>query len=101
MRIGRDHIASTVYTIAFAYVGAALPLLLMVALVQNTLIDTLTSGAIAEEVVRTLVGSIGLVLAIPITTAVAVLVVGADARPAPAAAAIALTAVGPRGGGPE
>ncbi|WP_227423682.1 YibE/F family protein [Pengzhenrongella sicca] len=78
MRIGRDHIASTVYTIAFAYVGAALPLLLMVALLQNSFIDTLTSGEIAEEVVRTLVGSIGLVLAIPITTAVAVLVACAD-----------------------
>lgn len=84
MRIGRDHIASTVYTIAFAYVGAALPLLLMVSVLQNTLVDTLTSGEIAEEVVRTLVGSIGLVLAIPITTAVAVLVVRADPRPSTA-----------------
>jgi uncharacterized membrane protein len=78
MRIGRDHIASTVYTIAFAYLGAALPLLLMVALLKNSFFDTLTSGQIAEEVVRTLVGSIGLVLAIPITTAVAVLAVSAD-----------------------
>jgi uncharacterized membrane protein len=78
MRIGRDHIASTVYTIAFAYVGASLPLLLMVALLDNSFVDTITSGGIAEEVVRTLVGSIGLVLAIPITTAVAVLVVSAD-----------------------
>ncbi|RYV52940.1 YibE/F family protein [Pengzhenrongella frigida] len=82
MRIGRDHIASTVYTIAFAYVGAALPLLLLVAMLENSFVDTLTSGEIAEEVVRTLVGSIGLVLAIPITTAVAVLVVSADDAPA-------------------
>lgn len=80
MRIGRDHIASTVYTIAFAYVGAALPLLLLVSLLAVPLGHTLTSGEIAEEVVRTLVSSIGLVLAIPLTTAVAVVAVGADAR---------------------
>lgn len=80
MRIGRDHIASTVYTVAFAYLGAALPLVLLVSMSDRPLLDSLTSGEIAEEVVRTLVGSIGLVLAIPLTTAVAALVVGA-ARP--------------------
>jgi len=80
MRIGRDHIASTVYTIAFAYVGAALPLLLMVSLLSVPLGHTLTTGEIAEEVVRTLVSSIGLVLAIPLTTAVAAVVVSADRR---------------------
>jgi uncharacterized membrane protein len=79
MRIGRDHIASTVYTVAFAYVGAALPLVLLVSLSDRALLGTLTSGEIAEEVVRTLVGSIGLVLAIPATTAVAALVVGGAA----------------------
>jgi uncharacterized membrane protein len=77
MRIGRDHIASTVYTIAFAYAGAALPVLILVSLYDRALIDTLTSGELAEEVVRTLVGSIGLVLAIPVTTAIAVAVVKA------------------------
>ncbi|TKV28027.1 YibE/F family protein [Arthrobacter sp. NamB2] len=77
MRIGRDHIASTVYTIAFAYAGAALPVLILVSLYDRALIDTLTSGELAEEVVRTLVGSIGLVLAIPLTTLLAVLVVKA------------------------
>ncbi|WP_418275585.1 YibE/F family protein [Isoptericola jiangsuensis] len=75
MRIGRDHIASTVYTIAFAYVGAALPLLLTVWLLDQSPLMSLTSGEIAEEVVRTLVGSIGLVLAIPVTTAIAAVVV--------------------------
>jgi uncharacterized membrane protein len=75
MRIGRDHIASTVYTIAFAYVGAALPLLMLVWLVDQSPVTALTSGEIAEEVVRTLVGSIGLVLAIPVTTAIATLTV--------------------------
>lgn len=80
MRIGRDHIASTVYTIAFAYAGAALPVLILVLLYDRPLLDALTTGQLAEEVVRTLAGSIGLVLAVPATTAVAVLVVKATAR---------------------
>lgn len=75
MRIGRDHIASTVYTIAFAYVGAALPLMLLVAVFDRSFIEIVTAQEIAEEVVRTLVGSIGLVAAIPLTTAIAALVV--------------------------
>jgi uncharacterized membrane protein len=82
MRIGRDHIASTVYTIAFAYVGASLPLLMMVWLVDQSPGTALSSGEIAEEVVRTLVGSIGLVLAIPVTTAIATLTVPGPADPA-------------------
>lgn len=74
MRIGRDHIASTIYTIAFAYTGAALPVLLLVQVYQLPLGLTLTSGQFAEEIVRTLVGSIGLVLAIPLTTVIAAVV---------------------------
>ncbi|MDQ0679354.1 putative membrane protein [Arthrobacter pascens] len=77
MRIGRDHIASTVYTIAFAYAGAALPILIIVMLYNRPLGETLTSAELSEEVIRTLVGSIGLVLAIPVTTLIAVLVVKA------------------------
>ena len=87
MRIGRDHIASTVYTIAFAYAGSALPVLLMVSLYDQQLLTALTGVELAEEIVRILVGSIGLVLAIPVTTAVAVAVVKATgkvpARPEP------------------
>lgn len=79
MRIGRDHIASTVYTIAFAYVGAALPTLMFVSLYGNGVGYTLTTQDIAEEVVRTLVGSIGLVLAVPLTTLIGALVVSSDA----------------------
>lgn len=79
MRVGRDHIASTVYTIAFAYAGASLPVLILMSLYERPLFATLTSGELAEEIVRTLVGSIGLVLAIPITTLIAVLVVKATA----------------------
>ncbi len=77
MRIGRDHIASTVYTIAFAYAGAALPILIIVMLYERPLGETLTSAELSEEVVRTLVGSVGLVLAVPVTTLIAVLVVKA------------------------
>lgn len=74
MRIGRDHVASTIYTIAFAYVGASVPILLLLELYQLSLVRTLTGGVFAQEIVRTLSGSIGLVLAIPLTTAVAAVV---------------------------
>jgi uncharacterized membrane protein len=69
MAIGRDHIASTVYTIVFAYAGASLPLLLLFELYAQPAGVTITSSALAEEVIRTLVGSIALVLAVPVTTA--------------------------------
>lgn len=83
MRIGRDHIASTVYTIAFAYAGAALPVLLLLEVYELPLWQTVSSGEFAEEIARTLVGSIGLVLAIPLTTAIGALVVtSVPARPA-------------------
>jgi uncharacterized membrane protein len=68
MAVGRDHIASTVYTIVFAYAGAALPALLIFELSPQPLWTTITS-ALAEEVIRTLVGAIALVLAVPVTTA--------------------------------
>ena len=75
MRIGRDHIASTVYTIVFAYAGAALPILLLINLSGLPLGTIVTNEALAEEIVRTLVGSIGLVLSVPLTTAVGVALV--------------------------
>ena len=80
MRIGRDHIASTVYTIAFAYAGAALPMLMIVSLYDRSLLDSMMSAEMVEEVVRILVGSVGLVLAIPITTGIAVAVAHAVAE---------------------
>ncbi|MBA3368087.1 MAG: YibE/F family protein [Geodermatophilaceae bacterium] len=88
MRIGRDHIASTVYTIVFAYAGASLPLLLLFEIYQRPVLDIVTSGVIAEEVVRTLVGAIGLILAVPVTTAIGVAIVKASnvTAPVPAAA---------------
>ncbi|MGY1670418.1 YibE/F family protein [Geodermatophilus sp. SYSU D00710] len=69
MAVGRDHIASTVYTIVFAYAGAALPLLLLFEIYAQPAGVVLTSSALAEEVIRTMVGAIALVLAVPVTTA--------------------------------
>ena len=81
MRIGRDHIASTIYTIAFAYTGTALTLLMLLQLYELPLADLLATEDIAQEVVRTLTTSIGLVLAVPITTLLAVALV--PSRPPP------------------
>jgi uncharacterized membrane protein len=74
MVIGQDHIAATVNTLLLAYVGASLPLLLLFSLFQEPIFDALNRAVIAEEVVRTLVGSIGLVAAVPIATALAAIV---------------------------
>jgi uncharacterized membrane protein len=68
MRIGRDHVASTVNTLALAYACAALPTLLLFVLSQQSLGTIANSEIVAVEIVRTLVGSIGLVLSVPLTT---------------------------------
>ena len=81
MRIGRDHIASTVYTITFAYVGSALMTLIIVSAHDQPLFDTFTLGDMSVEVVSILVCSIGLVIAIPLTTGLGVLVVKSGVRP--------------------
>ncbi|KQW48097.1 hypothetical protein ASC77_14670 [Nocardioides sp. Root1257] len=83
MRIGRDHIASTIYTIVFAYAGTALAVLLILRLYGLPWDVLLTTEDITEEIVRTLAGAIGLVLAVPLTTAIATLVV-ATAHPSEA-----------------
>nr|WP_285504410.1 YibE/F family protein [Actinokineospora sp. NBRC 105648] len=74
LRIGRDHVSSAVNTLVMAYAGAALPVLLYSSLSDVGLGTILQSQTIAQEIVRTLVGSIGLVAAVPVTTAVAALV---------------------------
>jgi uncharacterized membrane protein len=76
MRIGRDHIASTVYTIAFAYIGGALSLLLVASTLDHRITDLLTFDDIASELVPILAASIGLVLAIPMTSAIGAWLVG-------------------------
>lgn len=78
IRIGRDHIASVVNTLVLAYAGAALPLLLLFSIAQSSVGMVANSELVAEEIVRTLVGSIGLVASVPVTTALAALVVSAD-----------------------
>ncbi|MFE2426351.1 YibE/F family protein [Streptomyces sp. NPDC059373] len=78
MRIGRDHIASVVNTLVLAYAGAALPLLLLFSIAQRSVLTVAGSELVAEEIVRTLVGSIGLVASVPLTSLLAALVVSAD-----------------------
>lgn len=94
IRIGRDHIASVVNTLVLAYAGAALPLLLLFSIAQSSVGTVANSELVAEEIVRTLVGSIGLVASVPVTTALAALVVSADRPGSPSAAA-----AGPARGG--
>jgi uncharacterized membrane protein len=72
MRIGSDHVASTVNTLALAYAGVALPLLILFVLSRQSLGTVANSEIIATEIVATLVGSIGLVAAVPLTTWLAV-----------------------------
>lgn len=82
MRIGRDHIASVVNTLVLAYAGAALPLLLLFTQAGTPLAEVFNGEPVATEIVRMLAGSIGLIAAVPITTALTSLVVGFDRLPA-------------------
>jgi uncharacterized membrane protein len=69
--VGHDHIAATVNTLVLAYAGASLPVLLIFSLGDTSFGDALNSEAVAAEIVATLVGSIGLISAVPLTTALA------------------------------
>ena len=81
VRVGREHIASTVNTLLLAYAGASFPLLMLLAVSNQSLVMVANSEIIAVEIVRTLCGSIGLVAAVPITTVLAALVADRPARP--------------------
>lgn len=72
MNVGRDHISSMVNTLVLVYTGASLPLLLLFVNNPHPFFEIINYEIIADEVVRTLVGSIGLILAVPITTYIAV-----------------------------
>lgn len=72
--VGRDHVAVSVNTLVLAYAGASLPLLLLFAQGGQSLGRLITSEVVAVEVVRMLVGSIGVVMAVPLTTALAAVV---------------------------
>jgi uncharacterized membrane protein len=74
MRIGQDHVAATVNTLVLAYAGAALPMLLLFSLSGEQFAYLVNLEFVTEEIVRTLVGSLGLISAVPITTALASLI---------------------------
>lgn len=75
MRIGRDHIASTIYTIVFAYAGGALSILLLLYFSNREILDLFGVELFASEGVRTFASAIGLILSVPITTGIAALTV--------------------------
>jgi uncharacterized membrane protein len=79
VRIGRDHISSTVNTLFLAYAGASLPLLLLFSEAQQSFSSVATREIVAVEIVRALVGSIGLVASVPISTALAAKVLSSTA----------------------
>jgi uncharacterized membrane protein len=72
LRIGRDHVASTVNTLVLAYAGASMPVLILFVLSDQSAGTVANGEIVATEIVRTLVGSIGLIASVPITTWLAV-----------------------------
>lgn len=75
IHIGQDHVAATVNTLVLSYTGASLPLLLVFTLAQGSFQYLVNTEMLAEEIVRTLVGSLGLVAAVPISTLVATFII--------------------------
>lgn len=75
MDVGRDHIASVVNTLVLVYTGAALPLLLLFLLNSAPFTEIMNEEFMAEEILRTLVASIGVVISVPLTTLIAVLMI--------------------------
>jgi uncharacterized membrane protein len=73
LEVGRDHVSATVNTLVLAYVGAALPILLLFSAADLGVADAANLEVVAKEIVATLVGSIGLISAVPVTTALAAL----------------------------
>ncbi|MGF2946567.1 YibE/F family protein [Mycobacterium sp. Lab-001] len=92
IRVGRDHIASTVYTLMLAYAGTSLPLLLLFSVANRSLDDVLISESVAIEVARAAVGGIALALSVPLTTAVAAVL----AKPPGVSAAVPTVPAGSR-----
>jgi hypothetical protein len=72
LRVGQDHIGSLVNTLALAYTGVSLPLLMLFARTDSGFLDIVNQEVVASEIVRTLVGSFGLMLTVPATTLIAV-----------------------------
>ena len=82
LNVGRDHIGSLVNTLALAYFGGAMPLIVLLSLGNLPLSLTANSETIVGSIIAVIVASVGLVLCVPITTAIAVLLV-AGSKPAP------------------
>jgi uncharacterized membrane protein len=87
IRIGREHIGALVNTLAIAYVGAALPLLLIVQDSSYGIAYAINNEIFATEIVRILIGSIGLILAVPVTTLLASYMLAGRTGEAPASGA--------------
>ena len=75
MKVNKDHVASMMDTLVLTYAGASLPLLVLLSQSGVAWMQTINAEMIAEEIARTLVGSIGLMAAVPITTIIAALLV--------------------------
>lgn len=75
MRVGQDHVAATVNTLVLAYAGAALPMFLLFSLSGERVTHLLNLEFVTEEIVRTMVGSLGLISAVPLTTLLSTLMV--------------------------
>lgn len=71
MKVGRDHIASMVYTLVLSYTGVALPTLLLLSLSGRPLVQILTSDVMATEILRSVTGAVALILAVPLTSLIA------------------------------
>ncbi|MEU6726989.1 YibE/F family protein [Nonomuraea wenchangensis] len=82
-RVGRAHIASVINTIILAYAGASLPLLLLFSIGSQPLGEVLTTPVVAQEIVRSIAGTLGLISAVPVTTALAAFAASRRARSAP------------------
>lgn len=76
MNVGRDHIASMINTLVLVYAGAALPLFVLFVNAPKPFAEVVNYEIVADEIVRTMVGSIGLIISVPITTLLASLMVG-------------------------
>lgn len=96
IRVGRDHIASTVYTLVLAYAGSSLPLLLLFSVANRSLGDVLTGESVAIEIARSAVGGIALALSVPLTTAIAAVLARPAARPAGVTSAVPAAPAGSR-----
>jgi len=81
MKVGRDHIASMVYTLVLSYTGVALPTILLLSISNRPLEQILTSDIMATEILRSATGAIALVLAVPLTTFIAAWTSRSDVKP--------------------